>query len=163
MKGGFFSGAVGGLAIALLLIGLVALYPQANPSIPGPSTLGSTVTGVTSTAASTSSGCPNSPTYYGLCQGAAASSSPQPSTINPAIAGAQNSASSLTTTTNTQSTILAEITASGPTQQRPDSLVAVLPGEGSGSLIATISPLLLGLLVAALVYGAYVRRQDASS
>jgi len=39
----------------------------------------------------------------------------------------------------------------------------VLPGEGVGSVIATLSPILVGLLIAALVYGAYTRRQDASS
>jgi hypothetical protein len=48
-------------------------------------------------------------------------------------------------------------------QQRPKSLLTVLPGESVGSLIATLSPLLIGLLVAALIYGAYSRRQDSSS
>jgi len=39
----------------------------------------------------------------------------------------------------------------------------VLPGESAGSFLATISPLLVGFLVAALIYGAYSRRQDSSS
>ena len=47
--------------------------------------------------------------------------------------------------------------------QKPSSLLAVLPGESAGRVIATVSPLLVGLLVAALVYGAYARRQDSSS
>jgi hypothetical protein len=37
----------------------------------------------------------------------------------------------------------------------------VLPGESVGGLIATVSPLLVGLLVAALLYGVYTRRQDS--
>jgi hypothetical protein len=48
-------------------------------------------------------------------------------------------------------------------QARPGSLLTALPGESVGSLIATLSPLIIGLLVAALIYGAYSRRQDSSS
>jgi Zn-dependent protease with chaperone function len=53
--------------------------------------------------------------------------------------------------------------ASGGLQHRPNSLLTVLPGESVGSLIATLSPLLVGLLVAVLIYSAYSRRQDSSS
>jgi hypothetical protein len=53
--------------------------------------------------------------------------------------------------------------ASGGLQPRPNSLLTVLPGESVGSLIATLSPLLVGLLVAVLIYSAHSRRQDSSS
>ena len=52
---------------------------------------------------------------------------------------------------------------SGGQPQRPGSLLTVLPGESVGNLLATLSPLIIGLLVAALIYGAYSRRQNASS
>jgi hypothetical protein len=138
MKGGFFAGAVGGLAIALLLVGLVAAFPQANPAI-GPSSH----VEATETTASVQ-----------LANGQAGVGSA------PAIGrGAPNVSSSY-------SPGLGPVTianANGATSPRPDSLLAVIPGESAASLVGTFSPLLLGVLVAALVYSAYSRRQDAAS
>jgi hypothetical protein len=124
MRGGFVAGAVGGLAIALLLVGLVAAFPQANPSA-APAT---TITPQLSNAQS--SAVAGGPAF--------------------AVPGAAG-----------EPTTIAK--ASAATPQRPDSLLAVIPGEGAASLVGTVSPLLLGLLVAALVYTAYSRRHDASS
>jgi hypothetical protein len=124
MRGGFVAGAVGGLAIALLLVGLVAAFPEANPSA-APTT---TITPQLSNAQSSS-----------VAGG--------PAMVVPGAVGEPTTISK----------------ASAATAQRPDSLLAVIPGEGAASLVGTVSPLLLGLLVAALVYAAYSRRQDASS
>lgn len=119
MRGGFVAGAIGGLAIALILVGLVAAFPQANPSIPATSTL---------------------PQESSAVAGG-------PALVVPGAAGEPAPL----------------VKASVATVQRPDSLLAVIPGEGAASLVGTVSPLLIGLLVAALVYAAYSRRQDASS
>ena len=123
MRGGFVVGAVGGLAIALLLVGLVAAFPQANPSAPPATTITPQLANAQSSAVAGG-----------------------PAFAVPGAAGGPSLAK-----------------ASSATAQRPDSLLAVIPGEGAGSLVGTVSPLLLGLLVAALVYVAYSRRQDASS
>jgi hypothetical protein len=131
MRVGFFAGAVGGLAIALLLVGLVAVFPQANPSAAPPPTASVQV----STATSVAGGAMAVP---GSANASGASSSASRSTIIPSTNGAQ-------------------------AQHAPDSLLAVLPGESAGNLVGTLSPLLVGLVVAALVYAAYSRRQDASS
>ncbi|HYR04973.1 MAG TPA: hypothetical protein VEO75_06245 [Nitrososphaerales archaeon] len=66
-----------------------------------------------------------------------------------------------TTTAANASNALAGV--SGGSQQRPNSLLTVLPGESVENLIATLSPLLVALLVAVLIYSAYSRRQDSSS
>lgn len=116
-------GAVGGLAIALLLVGLVAAFPQANPIIASQTSVAPVLSNSQSAAVA------GAPVF---------------------IAGA---ASGPATTAQ----------ANGATAQRPDSLLAVLPGESSASVLGTVSPLLLGLVVAAMVYAAYSRRQDASS
>jgi hypothetical protein len=50
---------------------------------------------------------------------------------------------------------------SGTQIRGPSSLLANLPGQTVGGLLATVSPLLVGLLVAALIYGTYLRRQDS--
>jgi hypothetical protein len=124
MRDGFFAGAVGGLAIALLLVGLVAAFPQANPSAPPATTITPQLSNAQSSAVAGG-----------------------PALAVPGAAGGQTPVAK----------------ASVAMAQRPDSLLAVIPGEGAASLVGTVSPLLLGLLVAALVYAAYSRRQDASS
>jgi hypothetical protein len=129
MRGGFFAGAVGGLAIALLLVGLVAAFPQANPSAAPATTTYAQVSGGQSAAAVAVPGVANA-------------------SGSPSAAG--------------RSTIVVS-PSSAQTKHEPDSLLAVLPGESVASLIGTLSPLLLGVLVAALLYAAYSRRQDASS
>jgi len=139
-RGGFFAGAVGGLAIALLLVGLVSVYPQANPPIPVSSTATTTQT--------TSCIYLNPETTCAFL----ATSNPVSGAANPQLNAPESVGVAPVAAAST-----------GQAQPRPDSLLAVLPGESVGSLIATISPLLVALLIAGLVYGAYVRRQDASS
>lgn len=137
-RGGFFAGAVGGLAVALLLVGLVSVYPQANPPIP---------------ASSASTTC-------AFCE----LTIPQPIT-NSSGAKAQFNAPAVASSSSASEAapVTAAATTSQTKQHTPDSLLTALQGESVGSVVATISPLLLGLLVAALVYSAYARRQDASS
>jgi hypothetical protein len=136
MRVGFFAGAVGGLAIALLLVGLVAAFPQANPAIQASSPAAASQTTTTSQFANGQAGIGSAPL------------------VAPSAAGAPNSSSSAGgPATFSKANIAAT--------QRPDSLLAVLPSESEASLVGTISPLLLGLLAAALVYAAYSRRQDA--
>lgn len=144
-KGGFYAGAAGGLAIALLLVVLVAVYPQANPTISGSS--------ATTTALNASTEC-------SACCAACEIIIPQTTSASGAQAQVNTPGAGATSTPIVETAP----NATTPSQaQRPDSLLAVLPGEGVGSLLATISPLLIALLVAGLVYGAYSRRQDASS
>jgi hypothetical protein len=138
MKTGFFVGAVGGLAIALLLVGLVAVYPQANPAIGPSSHVAVTETTNSVQLANGQAGVGSAPAIGRGGPNVSSSSSPALGPIT--IANANGSRSS-----------------------RPDSLLAVIPGEGAASLVGTVSPLLIGLLMAALVYSAYSRRQDASS
>jgi len=138
MRGGFFAGAVGGLAIALLLVGLVAAFPQANPAIQASSPAAALQTTTSPQFASGQLGVASSPL---VVPGAASGPNSSSSAGGPTTLARTNSAAT----------------------QRPDSLLAVLPSQSEASLVGTISPLLLGLLVAALVYAAYSRRQDASS
>jgi hypothetical protein len=69
----------------------------------------------------------------------------------------------VTTVTSVSFHYGAEAASGGLQPQRPNSLLTVLPGESVGNLIATLSPLIIGLLVAVLIYSAYSRRQDSSS
>jgi hypothetical protein len=170
MKGGFFAGAVGGLAIALMLVGLVSVFPQANPQTPASTASavsghGAGVNVVTSTEVSISDiTCPPNPIppYFSTCQVTQITSvvTSTNSTCAPCELAVPSSppTASGANAANSKSTI-----ASQAQQQGPASLLASLPGEGVGGLLVNISPLLIGLLVAAMVYGAYVRRQDASS
>lgn len=168
-SGGFFAGAVGGLVLALLLIGLASLLPQTSSPLDTASTQHGSAQSVTTTLATNSPvtskatnasaqaiGAPPVAQVGG--NGAAASASSSSETSTAAGANASFAASSV------GSQARSGPAASGGTQvqQKPSSLLAVLPGESVGSLIATISPLLIGLLVAALFYGAYARRQDSS-
>jgi hypothetical protein len=168
MRGGFFAGAAGGLAIALVLVGLVSAFPQANLQIPAtPSAAsghGAGVDVVTTTEVSISDiTCPPNPTppYLSTCQVTRITSvvTSTNSTCTPCELVVP---SSPPTASGSNAANSGSATAS-QAQQGPASLLASLPGEGVGGLLVTISPVLIGLLAAAMVYGAYVRRQDASS
>lgn len=164
-SGGFFVGAVAGLAIALLVVGTASFLPQTNNPLKAasPQAALQSVTTTVGTKALATSSATNSSTQFiaGLpiaqIAGIGASSSSSTTTTIPsagfgaasALSGASNQAQS------------GAGSASGT--QKPSSLLAVLPGESAGRVIATVSPLLVGLLIAALVYGAYARRQDSSS
>jgi len=164
-SGGFFAGAVAGLAIALLVVGAASFFPQTNPLASPQATAQSVTTTVTPKALATSTTTNSSAQFIaglpgaqiaGVAAGAASSSN----TTAP-LAGASAASTPSAPSNQAQSGLTASSGAQG--QQKPSSLLAALPGESVGSLIATVSPLLIGLLVAALVYGAYARRQDSSS
>jgi hypothetical protein len=187
-SGGFFAGAIGGLALALLLVGVASFLPQSNSALRAVSAptkdvgAGASAAATTTNAvASTTTACPAA---QASCSLSVASSVTQAAAPNPAVsshlsvaAGGAATTTTVTATTTTTTASSNALTASNPPsvqgagspyscgqqQQRPSSLLAVLPGESVGSLIATISPLLVGLLVAVLIYGAYTRRQDSSS
>lgn len=168
-RGGFFAGAVGGLALALLLVGVASFLPQTNSPLNTASTPQRSAQPVTTTLATKASAA--STTTNGSAQfiaglpGAqvAGNSAPAAASSNKTTTAGGASASSVASGVGNQ--VQAGLAAAGGTQgqQKPNSLLAVLPGESVGSLIATVSPLLIGLLVAALVYGAYARRQDSAS
>jgi hypothetical protein len=194
--GGFVMGAVGGLALALLLVGAVSYLPQANPasqalySLAKDAGQGATAAvATTQTAASTSAAgggnlaivqtsttSPGPQAAPGDNAPRSGSSSSTTTTAPPAV-NVGNASAALTTTipapvaATTYYTITVSSAsfhygaeaASGGLQQRPNSLLTVLPGESVGNLTATLSPLLIGLLVAVLIYSAYSRRQDSSS
>ena len=170
-RGGFFAGAVGGLALALLLVGLASLLPQTSNPLGIASTQHGNAQSATTTLATSApatskatngsaqpGGNPAVAQVAGNGAPAAVSTSSETSTV------AGTNASSVASSVCNQA--IPGLVASGGTQaqeQKPSSLLAVLPGESVGSLIATVSPLLIGLLVAALFYGAYARRQDSAS
>lgn len=174
-RGGFFAGAVGGLAIGLLLIGVVSFLPQSNNStLPhgGPAKSGAEAIFAATSMTTTTTGCSS---CGPSTSHSSAQSAPQSAAVNAPPAGAAGAAGASSSTTYSGSsasqfqgsapvlTTQAGASNGGPQAQMPGSLLTVLPGESVGSLIATLSPLLIGLLVAALIYGAYTRRQDASS
>jgi len=209
--GGFAVGAVGGLALALLLVGVVAYLPQSNQALQAGSAKNSLAatsttcgngcgtvstpngdtpaTSSSSTVSSVSSATATMSVTESTTTGTVSSSGQAAGVANPSLstseappsgttistvtsaAAASTTATSIFTPTfvtttaannpSFQSSVVGTSTSSGP--QRPSSLLTVLPGEGVGSVIATLSPILVGLLIAALVYGAYTRRQDASS
>jgi hypothetical protein len=133
---GFVLGAMGGLALALLVVGAASVFPQSgNPFV------NTTAQTLVATAASSSSSA------IGPEVGAAnVARAPQSAGAAPP-ASSKAAAGPLT------------VNAKGA---RPDSLLAVLPGESASGVLETVSPLILGVLVALLIYGVYSRRQDAS-
>ncbi|HEV2389182.1 MAG TPA: hypothetical protein VGS04_00510 [Nitrososphaerales archaeon] len=167
-RGGFFAGAVGGLALALLLIGLASLLPQTSNPLDVVSTQHGNAQSASTTLVSTAPVASKSSNSSAQSMGA-------PSVAQVAGNGAAAASSSSETTTSSASASSVASSAGNiatpglassggvQAQQKPSSLLAVLPGESVGSLIATVSPLLIGLLVAALFYGAYARRQDSGS
>ncbi len=180
MRGrGFFAGAIGGLALALLLVGVASFLPHSNGPVQTALTPQRGAAPATSTATTNVAPSASTTTSSGVKVAS-------PGAQNEAAGGPANSAATTTTTVPLTTTAVATTTVSGgsvttaplrggnasvqggPTAssgatQRPSSLLTVLPGESLASLLATLSPLIVGLLVAALVYGAYTRRQDSSS
>jgi hypothetical protein len=151
-SGGFFAGAVGGLALALLLVGVASYLPGPVASSQAPA--------LATLSATTSAAAPSTTTQ---AANAIAAIAGEPASTT-SVAAAPFAVSSATATKNAtlgQSSLGALAATSGGASQRPDSFLAVLPAEGAGSLLATVSPLLVGLLVAALVFAAYSRRQDS--
>jgi hypothetical protein len=146
---GFLGGAVVGLALALLLVGVASFVPQSNSALKTGSTPANGAAQVVAASMSTTNVVTTTSTCF-AAQPQAGSCVSSPTPPLPSPSAGSSSAPSQSTTSKTQ-------------QQRPGSLLTILPGEGIGGLLATISPLLVGLLVAALVYGAYTRRQDSPS
>jgi hypothetical protein len=172
-SGGFFAGAVGGLALALLLVGVVSFLPQSGATLLAGSTRGQTqpnsaLATTTNVPATTTSTCTASPAPQTPCvPGPAFSLSTNSTAVLGGLAASGNAAvsssSSLSPPADGSAPPAAASAGKGATPQKPSSLITALPGEGVGTLLATLSPLFIGLLVAALVYGAYTRRQDAQS
>lgn len=154
---GFFAGAIGGLALAVLLVGAVTLLPQTSIASRAPV--------ANSFATSTTSSCSSCLAEGNPSQTSSLSSAALPSIASQAAPGGAAAIYASSTASQTSSSITpgTTTTSSLQAQQRPASLLGALPGEGVTNLIGTISPLIVGLLVAALVYAAYVRRQDWSS
>jgi hypothetical protein len=206
--GGFVMGAVGGLALALLLIGAVSYLPHANTASQalyspekdagqGASAASATTYAAATTTSAGAAYVPASQTTSTIAgPQAAGGNSPRnssqslmpsssttaasPPAVNTATVTATTTIATTTvtvaggafvygpgastpTTTANVSNALAGVSGGQQPQQRPNSLLAVLPGESVGNLVATLSPLLVGLLVAVLIYSAYSRRQDSSS
>ena len=176
-------GAVGGLALALLLVGVgLASCPSRTPAAGGRRTAGGTRSvrdgrrddqrSTRPPRSTTNGSVPNSQPPPSRARSHSCDSRParRRFSLRPRRLASSAGASSAAVSNSVAG---AEQPSSRPAgsrrlaqaqaQQEPSSLLAVLPGEGVGKLIATVSPLLIGLLVAALVYGAYARRQDASS
>lgn len=159
---GFFLGAGAGMALALALVAAGSFLPQMGQPAQATSSpslnLWSAATSNTTVSSAASSSAP--------AQGAEGLSVANETSVPP-------SAQSTTTVTSTmvatsESSITVTITSApgqsspAPAAQRPDSSLAAFPGESPGTILSMLSPLLAGLLVAALVYGAYSRRQDSS-
>jgi len=182
--GGFAMGAVGGLAVALLLVGVVTYLPQTtylpqgNPSMAAKNAAsgGSAPAPAASTTAaldmSTSSHVASSATTPPGAQNGA-SGAPAVAAGVASTTSVRSAQTTVTTTVSSpsilvspgppQTSAFAGSASNGtqPQQQRPASQLTALPRESIGSLVATLSPLLVGLLVAALIYSAYSRRQDS--
>ncbi len=136
-------GAGAGLVLALALVAAGSMLPRAAsspPSLAG-ATAGSTTTLVSGVSSSARP------------QGAAGLSAVSRSAAPPP-AQAQS-----TTATETASE---SSTAGTGAALSSGSLLAALPGESGETVLTTVSPLLAGLLIAALFYWAYARRQDSS-
>ena len=151
---GFFLGAAGGLALALLLVGAGSLLPQQGGWSPAatnpPLNLASASAGAAATATN-SSLAPQVQMIGGVSAGNET--------------GAEPSFGAAVSATTTAAASGAEVFASlgsPASSQRPASALAALPVEGAGAVLSAVSPLLIGLLVAGLVYGAYLRRQDSA-
>jgi hypothetical protein len=173
--GGFVMGAVGGLALALLLIGAVSYLPHANTAsqaLYSPAKdagQGASAASATTYAAATTTSAgvayvPASQTTSTIAgpQAGGAQAPASSTTVGPGASTPTTTAKANASSANTPS-LQSAAGAAGGGLQRPNSLLTVLPGESVGNLITTLSPLLVGLLVAVLIYTAYSRRQDSSS
>lgn len=181
---GFFAGAIGGLALALLLVGVVSYLPQPNaarqalssPAKDAGQGSGAAYNTTHPAASTTTAGA----AYVGAGQTSTTSAVPQaPGSMPASVVPGGAAVNTTVTTTKASVTSAAGLSnlasnfgssqgvssngASNAAQARPGSLLTALPGEGVGNLVATLSPLLVGLLVAVLIYSAYSRRQDSSS
>ncbi len=152
MRVGFFAGGAIGLALAVILVGAAAFLPPTNNPLRSTqeavfSGAGASMAGSTTTTQTTS------------CSGQGGQSCAP--AVEPPNAGADAAAKTSTRSeTNSSSSSSAGGAAQG--QKVPDSLLATMPGQSAGSLLAALSPIFVGLLVAVLVYGASTRRQGSS-
>ena len=167
----FLAGALGGLALALLVVGAGALTPQASPqngATSGVGAFGCYTCPIPSSSNTTHQTCTNTI----ACQ--VPTQSPPPTSINPTLQNTSSGVAALASPNSSASTSSSSSTPAAitnlpnsvvPSQpnaaQRPDSLLSAMPGEGVSTLLGTLSPLLVGLVIAGLVYGAYSRRQDS--
>jgi len=172
--------------LALLVVGAGALTPQATPQNGATSGVGafavtSTSSNLTTSASTGCYTCPipsSSNVTHQTCTNTidcqVPPQSPPPTSINPtlqntssgvAALGSPNSSASTSSSPSTPAAITNLPNSVVPSQpnsaQRPDSLLSAMPGEGASTLVGTLSPLLFGLVIAGLVYGAYSRRQDS--
>jgi hypothetical protein len=187
---GFYAGALGGLALALLVVGAGALGPQPSDQVitsahppavlgaagsvgssmantsessggSGSTTTISTPNASSPTSVASAQSSPSSAPYVGNF---ASSATPKKSTMTTSSPASQSSSSgsSVAVAPGQQPQgVVGTQPALSTAPHRPDSLLAAIPGEGVSTLLGTLSPLIVGLLVAALVYGAYSRRQDS--
>jgi hypothetical protein len=149
-SGGFLGGAVLGLVLALLLAGVGSLFFRQGSSPQAPAQ-----TEFAGGAAANSSAGSSSVTTSAAQQAQAGLSAPSQASSQGAGNGSSTSSSIASALTSTGG-VLSQV-------QRPNSALSILPSEGIGTLVGTVAPLLVGLLAAAMVYGAYTRRQDSSS
>ena len=167
-SGGFLAGALAGLAVALLVVGAASVLPQTNSPLETASLRASaqSVTAkVEMSASATSSTTNGSAQFASTPPVAQIAGAAGPAASSSTTTAPQAGASAVSNLSGANNTVKSGLTASAGTraQQEPGSLLAVLPGESFGRVVATVSPLLVGLLLAALVYGAYARRQDTAS
>ncbi len=155
--GGFLGGAALGLVLALLLVGGGSLYSRQ----PLPQQAPTSTSTSTSTSAEFAGGVPfasvaaNS-SLAAVNAGAPAQSgaSAPPEVSNQASVNGSNAKAG-------PGSLASTVTA--PQIPLPSSTLSMLPAEGVATLVVTLAPVLIGLVLAAAVYGVYARRQDASS
>ncbi len=168
---GFLAGALGGLALGLLLLGVVSIAPQ---SITSPRTALTSSTLLTTAAQNQSgvrpamdnSSCPPEPVWVPPCfyktpvlNASQSSNAPAPAGAAALQTSSSSSASGASQATPASLGSLAVV----PQVPRPSSTLSMLPAEGVATLVVTLAPVVIGLALAVLVYGVYARREDASS
>jgi hypothetical protein len=153
----FFAGAVAGLLLALLVIGASSLLPrQGAPqfALSQNAAASSTATMVADTSQNTSGGAQNQ-----LVISSSTSQAIAPS-ANATISTPSNSSSVEYGSAVTAATAIGGIPPEAP---RPDSALSAISSESVGNILSIVAPLLVGLLLAGLVYSTYVRRLDSTS
>lgn len=156
------------MAIGLLLLGVASLVPLPGAAVhresaPQNQTAQSVLNQTEGRPPMDNSSCPPEPVWVPPCfYKTPILNSTQSAGVPGGQAVSANVAAMSTSSSLGNASAAAAAGATGATaEQLPESFLAALPGEGIGALLATISPLIFGFLVAALIYAAYSRRQDS--
>lgn len=162
------TGSLGGLALAFLLVLAVAFIQPQRPVAVFQASLSSmpvtSTSRVPTQSTSSSQVAPPTTAEGGLqaAENATPSAGPQSAATAGSGHGTSSSSSSSTTTKEAISPASSRSASEAP---RSASLIVNMPGEGARQLAITFSPIIVGVVLAALLYGAYARRgelEDAS-